>query len=106
MDYNKLQNIYYLYYIQKSYQFSANLLFLLPGGRCAASLSFFSLFLLNEIVFVAVVLPPLRLIVHAGVHLEMTYESVTECDDCAASSEVPGQDQPRHVVYTSSCDPR
>jgi 3-deoxy-D-arabino-heptulosonate 7-phosphate (DAHP) synthase class II len=42
----------------------------------------------------------------AGVHLEMTYEHVTECDDDFVHNSDDALASDANVLYTSSCDPR
>ena len=42
----------------------------------------------------------------AGVHLEMTYEHVAECDDDLVDTSDDALAPDANVLYTSSCDPR
>ncbi len=42
----------------------------------------------------------------AGVHLEMTYEHVAECDDDVVDTSDDALAPEGNVLYTSSCDPR
>ena len=42
----------------------------------------------------------------AGVHLEMTYEHVAECDDDLVDTSGGALAPDANVLYTSSCDPR